>query len=80
MGFGKPEGEEKAAQAHQQRITFCKSAVCGAKIIWLKTHTGGNIPTDEATVEAGQTDFRWGTDVCHFKTCKDPGVWRGRQP
>lgn len=54
-------------EAHERRITRCKS--CRARIVWLITVNGRNMPTDADTVEAHDTEFEYGRHVSHFSTC-----------
>jgi hypothetical protein len=61
-------------EAHERRITRCKS--CRARIVWLKTPAGKNIPVDADTVEADDEVYEHGKHVSHFSTCPDSPSWR----
>jgi hypothetical protein len=54
--------------AHERRITRCKT--CRARIVWLKTTSGANMPVDADTMEAHDEIFEYGRHVSHFSTCE----------
>lgn len=56
-------------EAHEKRITRCRT--CRARIVWLKTDAGKNMPTDADTVEPDDETFEQGRHVSHFATCPD---------
>lgn len=59
--------EEDTTEAHERRIVRCSS--CRARIIWLKTRAGKNMPVDADTVEADDDDLDLERHVSHFATC-----------
>lgn len=60
--------EDDTTEEHERRIVRCSS--CRARIIWLKTRTGKNMPVDADTVEPQDTEFHPESDhVSHFATC-----------
>ena len=60
------EGEE-TTEAHERRITRCTT--CRARIIWLKTQAGRNMPTDADSVEPADEVFDSKKHISHFATC-----------
>ncbi|MEY4760642.1 MAG: hypothetical protein RLZZ200_498 [Pseudomonadota bacterium] len=67
MSFEDLEDDGRNEAAHERRIKRCRS--CNAKIIWLKTAGGKNMPVDEGTVEAGDYEFDSKRHKSHFATC-----------
>lgn len=63
-------------EAHERRITRCKT--CRARIVWLQTATGKNMPVDADTVEPHDEIFEYGRHVSHFTTC--PQAKQHRKP
>lgn len=53
--------------AHERRITRCKS--CRARIIWLTTALGKNMPVDADSVDPSDDQFNKLKHVSHFATC-----------
>lgn len=53
--------------AHERRISRCRT--CRARIVWLKTSAGKNMPCDADTVEPHDELFEYGRHVSHFTTC-----------
>lgn len=68
--------DDETTEAHERRITRCKS--CRARIIWLKTEAGKNMPTDADSVEPGDETFDSDRHVSHFATC--PNSVQHRRP
>jgi hypothetical protein len=68
---------EDTNEAHERRITRCKS--CRAKIIWFKTAAGKNMPIDADTVEADDEEIDLDRHVSHFATCPDADKFRKRE-
>ena len=61
-------------------IARCRS--CDAKIVWLKTKKGKNMPVDwdedaQVDAEAGRIFDRKG-HTSHFDTCPDAEPWRSK--
>jgi hypothetical protein len=75
MGF-----EEATTEEHERRIRRCRSESCRARIIWLKTVDGKNMPTDADSVKPEDTEFDPKRHVSHFSTCKDPDHHRKPRP
>ena len=67
MSFLDNNEEGDTTEAHERRITRCSS--CRARIIWLKTEAGRNMPTDADSVEAADQVFDHKKHVSHFATC-----------
>lgn len=66
--FDKYEDEGREDDAHDRRVQRCRS--CNARIIWLKTKSGKNMPTDADTVSVGDTEFDPDSaHISHFATC-----------
>lgn len=63
--------------AHERRITRCRT--CQARIVWLKTAAGKNMPVDADSVEPGDETFEYGRHVSHFSTCKQADQHRRRK-
>ena len=62
------------SDAHERRIVRCRS--CNARIIWLKTEAGANMPVDADTVERDQETFDPKEHVSHFATCPNANAHR----
>jgi len=52
---------------------------CGAAIVWLKTATGANMPTDAATVRPDDVTFNPPRHTSHFATCPHAASHRRRR-
>ncbi len=62
-------------EAHERRIKRCMA--CNARIVWLKTDRGKNIPVDADSVKPQDQVYVWGSDhVVHFKTCPNASQFR----
>jgi len=72
MTFDEPD----TTQAHEKRITRCRS--CNARIVFLKTASGKNMPVDADTVEATDTEFDSTRHKSHFAEC--PAANQHRKP
>jgi hypothetical protein len=72
MSFGEPDTTEE----HERRITRCKSTGCNAKIIWLETESGRNIPVDADTVEPEDELYEHDRHASHWGTCKSAQQFR----
>lgn len=67
--------EEDTTEKHERRITRCRS--CNARIIWLKTAAGKNMPVDADSVEPTHEEFDAKTGhVSHFSTCPNANKHR----
>lgn len=66
--------DEDTTEAHERRITRCKS--CRAMIVWLKTSTGANMPVDADSVAPEDVEYEHGRHVSHFGTCPNAGQHR----
>lgn len=62
MIFGLPKRHEIKFQHHGEPVTHCKS--CNAKIFWIKTESGRNMPVNVDTLTS------------HFSTCPQAEKWR----
>lgn len=62
-------------EAHERRITRCKS--CQARIIFLPTRAGSNMPVDADTVEAGDEEYTPPRHESHFRSCTNPNKHSG---
>lgn len=67
---------DETTEAHERRITRCKS--CRARIIWLKTPQGKNMPVEADTVKPEDEEFEWGRHESHFSKC--PNANQHRKP
>ena len=65
--------DEDTNEQHEKRISRCREQTCNARIVWLKTETGKNMPVDADTVEADDTEYDGARHTSHFKTCSAPG-------
>lgn len=63
MSFDEPDTTE----SHERRIARCRS--CRARIVWLKTSAGRNMPVDADTVEADDEEFDSTRHKSHFSSC-----------
>lgn len=77
MSFEDAADDEKELEAHERRITRCKS--CNARIIFLPTANGKQCPTDADTVEPADQAFVWGRHVSHFSTCPSANQYRRKR-
>lgn len=48
-------------------MSECRS--CKARIVWLRTQDGKNMPVDAETVEEGDTSWDNTKHTSHFATC-----------
>lgn len=69
--------DDETTEEHERRITRCKDRDCNARIVWLKTSTGKNMPVDADTVEPDDEEFEPFRHISHFETC--PGAQRFRR-
>lgn len=60
------------------RVDLCRS--CRAQIVWLKTTTGKNMPTDAASVAEDDAVFDHTRHKSHFATCPNAPQHRRRAP
>lgn len=74
MSFEPEEHDEATLEAHERRITRCRT--CHAKIIWFKTQAGKNMPVDSDTVEPDDEELDVSRHTSHFATCKDAAQHR----
>lgn len=68
--------EADTTEEHERRITRCRS--CRARIIWLTTEAGKNMPVDADSVEPEDEQFDSDKHVSHFATC--PNAQQHRRP
>ncbi len=62
--------DEDTTEDHERRIVRCST--CNARIIWLKTQKGANMPVDADSVEPEDQIFdAAGGHISHFATCPD---------
>jgi hypothetical protein len=71
--------EEGTTEAHEKRITRCRSDDCRARIIWLKTRDGKNMPVDADSVEPEDDEFDPDKHESHFASCKDASKFRKKK-
>lgn len=76
MSFEPEEDDEATLEAHERRITRCKS--CRKQIIWFKTAAGKNMPVDADTVEPSDTEMDLSRHQSHFASC--PQAQQHRMP
>lgn len=76
MSFDKHESDDDTTEAHERRIVRCKSSKCNARIVWLKTSAGRNIPVDADSVDADDELFDSSKHTSHFATCVDAKDFR----
>lgn len=62
-------GDDDTTEAHEKRIVRCKS--CRARIIFLPTTAGKNMPVDADTVEPDDDEYEAPRHISHFSTCID---------
>lgn len=60
-------GHVDTTEAHERRITRCKS--CRARIIFLQTGTGKLMPVDADSVEPDDEVFDRERHISHFAVC-----------
>lgn len=68
--------DNDTTEAHERRITRCKTPGCNARIIFLETAAGKRIPVDADTVEPHHEQFEHSKHVSHFATCTDASAHR----
>lgn len=68
--------DESTTEQHERRITRCREQDCWARIIWLKTVQGKNMPVDADTVEPVDDEFDPSKHTSHFATCTAPSRFR----
>ncbi len=79
MAFDSYAGDERLEEAHERRITRCSS--CRARIIWLRTIRGKNMPVDADTVAPEDDMFDPDSEhVSHFASCPNANQHRKRGP
>ena len=71
------EDPEDTTEAHERRITRCKS--CNAKVIWLITKNLRHMLIDADTVEPGDTEFDHHRHTSHFATCPNADQHRKKR-
>lgn len=59
--------EIETTEEHERRIVRCSS--CRARIVWLKTQSGKNMPVDADSVEPEDEIFDRSRHISHFATC-----------
>jgi hypothetical protein len=52
--------------------TQCREPSCRARIVYLRTPAGKNMPVDADSVLAEDATYDAKRHVSHFKTCKKP--------
>lgn len=73
-----PEFDEETTEAHERRITRCKTEGCNARIIFLDTDAGRKMPVDADTVEPDDDVYDKARHESHFAKCK--GAAQHRKP
>lgn len=68
--------EEDTTDEHERRITRCSS--CRARIVYLVTATGKNMPVEADTVEPTDEEFDSKRHESHFAKC--PNANQHRKP
>ena len=68
------EDIDDTTEAHERRVARCRS--CRARIIWLRTSAGKNMPVDADSVEPGDDEFDADKHVSHFSICPDANQHR----
>jgi len=63
-------------EAHERRITRCRA--CRARIIFLPTSTGKQMPVNADSVEPEDDEFDHAKHESHFATCKAADKFRRR--
>jgi len=72
------ESDDETSEAHERRITRCKS--CRARIIWLRTQAGKNMPVDADSVNPEDDEFEVAKGhISHFSTCPNSDQHRRRR-
>ena len=69
--------DDDTTEAHEKRIGRCREPSCNARIVWLKTAAGKNMPVDADTVESDDTEYDSARHESHFRTCKAPNRFSG---
>lgn len=69
---------DDTTEAHERRITRCSS--CRARIVWLKTEAGKNMPVDADSVEPDDQVFVPKKHISHFSTCPNSAQHRRPRP
>jgi hypothetical protein len=68
------ESPELTSKANENRIARCRA--CDARIIFLKTSAGKNMPVDADTVRADDQVFDSARHVSHFSKCPKASEFR----
>lgn len=62
-------------ERHERRITRCSS--CRARIVFLPTASGKQMPCDADSVLPGDEEFEYGRHASHFSSCPNAPQHRG---
>lgn len=76
MSFDRHDEHDGTTEKHERRITRCRS--CNAKIIFLPTAAGRQMPVDADTVEPSDETFDRTKHTSHFSSC--PNASKHRKP
>lgn len=74
--FDRQPQHDGTTEAHERRIVRCTKKACNARIIFLPTPNGKQMPVDADTVEAADDEYAPGRHISHFATCADPNAFR----
>jgi len=54
------------------KVVICREPTCAARMIFLPTRNGSNMPIDADSVSADDVVFDPPRHVSHYATCKKP--------
>jgi hypothetical protein len=75
--FDEYEEHDGTTEAHERRIVRCRT--CHAKIVFLPTPGGKQMPVDADTVAPEHERYIAGTHTSHFVTCEQANYHRKRR-
>lgn len=67
MSFDDEDATEEQLEAHERRITRCKT--CRARIVFLPTAAGKQMPCEADSVAASDTEYDGKKHESHFAKC-----------
>lgn len=78
MSLEPEEHDQDTLERHERRITRCKTPGCNARIVFLPTAAGKQMPVEADTVEPDDESFDHTRHESHFAKCK--GAAQHRRP
>lgn len=73
------EYTEAQREAHERRITRCRTRDCRARIVFLPTDTGDRMPVEADSVKPDDEEFDPKRHESHFARCTRADKYRRRR-